>query len=176
MLPMECSPAQTSLFKTRAVASTSLKLLVLHVSRLRDIYSCTFLKWKNVCSVYICSLSLSCPMGNESIKLQWFSSNKNVCTIFLFKTLFISRDKIGSRYPFDRKCFLKLTHDTAWQSQKRVNKLPRQYLLCPLDFYALLVSKVTGKKKWNTRVATETPKPCQHLSSNSDKWYLLNQD
>ena len=62
---MEWSPAQTSLFETRAVASTSLKFLVLHVAWLRDIYSCTFLKWRNVYSVYICSLSLVLRVMNQ---------------------------------------------------------------------------------------------------------------
>ena len=94
----------------------------------------------------------------------------------MFKTLFISREKTGSRYPFDRKCFLKLTHDTAWQSQKRVNKLPGKYLLCPLDFYALLVSKVTEKRNGTPGLPRRHPSPVNTFHSNSDKWYLLHQD
>lgn len=96
-------------------------------------------------------------------------------TIFLFKILF-SRDKIGSRYPLDRKCFLILTHDSAWQSQKRVNKLPGQYLLCPLDVYALLVSKVTEKRNGTLGLPRRHPSPVNTSHSNSDKWYLLPQD
>ena len=92
---MECSPAQTSLVKTRAVASTSLKLLVLHVSWLRDIYSCTFLKWKNVCSVYICSLSLVLWVMNQ-LNFSGFPLIRMCAQYFYLKLCSSAETKLGA--------------------------------------------------------------------------------
>lgn len=162
-----------------------------HVALLKDIYSYKFLKWRNLHSVYIrvffLSLSLSVAVSASlalslkpygwwvNSKLVIFLVNENLCTIFLFK-MFMSRVDIESRSPFDVKSLEILTYATAWQSQKRVNKLPRQYLLCPLDLYALLVSKVTEKRNGTLGLPRRHPSPVNSSCSNSDKWYLLHQD
>lgn len=150
------------------------------VPLLRDIYSCKFLKWRNLHSVYICVFFLSLWLSYtlwmiNQLKISDFLVNENLCTIFLFK-IFISRVNIESRYLFDVKCLRILICAAAWQSQKRVNKLPRQYLLCPLDLYALLVSKVTEKRNGTPGLPRRHPSPVNSSCSNSDKWYLLHLD
>lgn len=56
--PTGCSTLQMSLFETWPVVSTSLQLLNFRAT-CSIIYSCKFLKWRNLYSVYIRFLSLS---------------------------------------------------------------------------------------------------------------------
>lgn len=154
-----------------------------HVALFRDIHSCKFLKWRNLYSVYIYVFFFSLYLLLSFMPYGWcinsqlavFLVNENLYTVFLFK-MFMSGVSIESRSPFDVKRLEILTYATAWQSQKRVNKLSRQYLLCPLDLYALLVSKVTEKRNGTLGLPRRHPSPVNSSCSNSDKWYLLHQD